>query len=60
MRRTQWAVFTSMNPRPSAWRALYEPAPAAAEPMAGEEKAETAVSAAPDAEPVRPATRFDL
>jgi hypothetical protein len=25
MRRTQWAVFTSMNPRPSAWRALYEP-----------------------------------
>lgn len=31
MRRTHWAVFTSMNPRPSAWRAVQEPTPIPAE-----------------------------
>jgi hypothetical protein len=28
MRRTRWAVFTSLNPREPVWRTLYDPLPA--------------------------------
>ena len=50
MRRRQWAVFTSMNPRPSPWRALYEPTPSGTQPAADDTGKLQADAASPQAD----------
>jgi hypothetical protein len=61
MRRTQWAVFTSMNPRPSAWRSMLDAAPVAgaAEPSQDQVREEIDDQARQEIREVRPFVRFE-